>query len=88
MNNLRGSTNVAIWYAIYDEANKYLQMDVSKNNQTIGRQMDNSQESYQIINGVVTHLYSSIIRVSRQDLLDEMSFQGVTNPDGYIIPDE
>lgn len=88
MNNFRGSANVAIWYAIYDNANKYLQMDVVKNNMTFGRQTDNSQESYQMINNVITHLYSSITRLSRQDLLDEMTYIGVTNPNNYNIPEE
>lgn len=86
MNDI-GGDGQAVWYGVYDNATKSLQKDVAKLDNTTGTLIDNSQEAYQMVNGVPVHVYSSLLRGSKADFVAAMAANGITNPDNYEIPD-
>jgi hypothetical protein len=86
MNDI-GGDGQAVWYGVYDNATKSLQKDVAKLDNTTGTLIDNSQEAHTLVNGVVTFVYSSILRGSKADFLTAMTNEGITNPNNYEIPD-
>jgi hypothetical protein len=85
MNNIKGSTDKPIWYGVYKTSDLTLQTAFK----VVGGSAlnDNSQNSYNMVNGVPIFLYNSIVRTSKADFEAELTALNITNPDEWEIPD-
>jgi hypothetical protein len=85
MNNIKGSLEKPIWFGTYRISDLVLQQVFKSIGGTPFN--ENSQNSHQIVDGVVVFLYNSIIRTSKADFEAELAALNITNPDGLEIPD-
>lgn len=86
MNDLKGD-GAPFYYAVYKISDKTLQTCFRKGDGD-GITIDNSQNVH--INnpdGSVTYVYNSIVRGTRQQLLDTFETYGIINPDNIEIPE-